>query len=334
MKEKSALLEQRIRGCLKSQYGIEVATLILLPWGADIHASIYKAQAHDQSSYFIKLKPGYSQDISITIITLLCKTGIRQIIPLIPTIHGQFTQRLGGNTLSVFPFIEGQDGFSRELTDTQWRTLGKALRQIHETEVPPSIQTMMRREDYSPKWRQVVRSFYPLIESDPKGDKIAVELMMFMKKYAPIIHRLVDRAEQLAKKIQNQSPKFVLCHSDIHGGNVLIDKTGAIYIVDWDDPIMAPRERDLMFIGGGVNNVWNKPHEEEWFYKGYGKTEVNRELLAYYRYERIVEDIEVYGQALLLETGEGHDRLKLYKEFMSQFEPQGVIEIALKADEN
>ena len=25
---------------------------------------------------------------------------------------------------------------------------------------------------------------------------------------------------------------------------------------------MAPKERDLMFIGGGVANVWNHPSEE------------------------------------------------------------------------
>lgn len=334
MKEKSALLEQRIIECLKNQYGIEATTLTLLPWGADIHASIYKAQTLDQSSYFIKLKPRNSHNISVTILTLLRNAGIQQIIPLIPTIQGQFTQRLGDDSISVFPFIEGQDGFSRELTDTQWTELGKALRQIHEINVPPPIQGMMRQETYSPKWRQAVRSLYTFMKSEPKGDKIAVELHTFMKKQASAIHRLVDRAEQLAQKIQNQSPKFVLCHSDIHGGNVLIDKTDAIYIVDWDDPIMAPKERDLMFIGGGVNNVWNKPHEAECFYKGYGKTEVNMELLAYYRHERIVEDIAVYGQALLLETEQGHDRLKLYEEFMSQFEPLGVVEIAFKTDED
>lgn len=53
------------------------------------------------------------------------------------------------------------------------------------------------------------------------------------------------------------------------------------YLVDWDDPIMAPKERDLMFIGGGVGNVWNRSHEEELFYEGYGKVDVNPVLLAY-----------------------------------------------------
>ena len=110
-----------------------------------------------------------------------------------------------------------------------------------------------------------------------------------------------------------------------------MDRRDAIYMVDWDAPIMAPKERDLMFIGGAVANVWNQPREEELFYKGYGKAEVNMEILAYYRHERIVEDIAEYGQQLLLtSTGDQQDRLQLYKHFVAQFEPQGVVEIAFK----
>ena len=113
-----------------------------------------------------------------------------------------------------------------------------------------------------------------------------------MKEHMPTIQRLVDRAEQLGQKAAKINRlNSCLCHSDIHGGNVLMDENDIIYIVDWDEPIMAPKERDLMFIGGGVANVWNKPHEEEFFYKGYGKTEINMTILAYYRHERIVEDI-------------------------------------------
>lgn len=121
------------------------------------------------------------------------------------------------------PFIEGQDGFSRDLTDDQWLTLGKVMRQIHEIDVPSSIQRMIRREDYSPKWREAVRSLYAYIESEQSGDEIALKLMAFMKKHSVTIHRLVDRAEQLGKQIQEQLPEFVLCHSGIHGGNVLMD---------------------------------------------------------------------------------------------------------------
>ncbi len=333
MIEKSPLSEQHIIDCLKINYGIEVATLTFLPLGADMHASVYKAQTYNQSSYFVKLKRGHHYDNSAIIIALLCNAEIQQIIPVVKTISGQATQRVDDFTLTVSPFIDGQDGFSRDLTGDQWYTLGKVMRQIHQINVPLGVQAKIRRESYSPKWRQAVRSLYPLIEFEPSGDMIAVNLLTFMKKHIPSIHRLVDRAEQLAQMAQGQSSEFVLCHSDLHGGNVLIDENDTIYIVDWDDPIIAPKERDLMFIGGGVANVWNKPHEKELFYKGYEKAEVNMTLLAYYRHERIVEDIAIYGQQILLTTAGGQDRVEWYKQFIAQFDPQGVVEIAFKTDE-
>jgi len=331
---KQVLSDQRIIDCLNTDYGIKVARLIFLPIGADMNASVYKAEADNQSSYFIKLKHGHHHDISATTIALLHDAGIQQIIPPIKNTRGQPIQHVDDFTLIVSPFIEGQDGFSRDLTDDQWVTLGKVMRQIHEIDVPPSIQRKIRREDYSPKWREAVRSLYADIESNPSTDEISSKFIAFMKDHAAVIHRLVNRAEQLGKQIQDQSPDFVLCHSDIHGGNVLIDGNYIIYMVDWDDPIMAPKERDLMFIGGGVANVWNKPYEENYFYQGYGNIEINMAILAYYRHERIVEDIALIGQQLLMTSVDNQIRMESYKHFTDQFEPRGVVEIAFKTDEN
>ncbi len=330
MLEKQPVSEQCIVDCLITDYGIDVSTITFLPLGADMHASVYKAQAYNRSSYFVKLKLSDHPDISALVIGFLQDAGIKQIIPIFKTIHNQLTQRIGEFTLTVSPFIEGQDGFSRVLTDDQWIMFGRTLRKIHEIKVPSSIQDTLRQESYSPQWREAVRSLYAHIESEPRGDEIAVQLLAFMKQHIASIHRLVERAEQLAQKLQKESPEFVLCHSDIHGGNLLMDRRDAIYMVDWDAPIMAPKERDLMFIGGGVANVWNQSHEEDLFYKGYGKTEVNMEILAYYRHERIVEDIAIYGRQLLLTTTGGQDRIESYKHFVAQFEPQGVVEIAFK----
>ncbi len=330
MIEKQPLPDQLIINCLNADYGIEVTVLTFLPLGADMNASVYKAQTYDQASYFVKLKRGHHHDIGIEIVELLHDAGIKEIIPPVKTILGQSTQHIEDFTLIVYPFVKGQDGFSSNLTDNQWFKLGNALRQIHEIDVPASIQNRVRREVYSPKWREVVRSLYIHIEAEPIGDEIALKLLKFMKKNILSIRRLVDRAEQLGQKLQDQSHKLVLCHSDIHGGNVLIDGNDSIYIVDWDDPIMAPKERDLMFIGGGVANVWNNPLEEEFFYKGYGKTNINKVILAYYRHERIVEDIAEYGQVLLLTSDGGEDRLEMYKQFMGMFKPNGVVDIAFR----
>ncbi|MBS0649635.1 MAG: aminoglycoside phosphotransferase family protein [Verrucomicrobia bacterium] len=332
MLEKHDLPDSMIMKCLKTHYGIDASSLTFLPLGADVNASIYKVQAIDQTSYFIKVKHGHHHDVSVDILELLKSAGVQQIIPPIKTVQGKPTQPIDDFTLILYPFVEGQDGFSRNLTDDQWIQLGKALKQVHLIEVPASIQNRIRKETYSPKWREAVRSLYPRIEAESSTDEIGLTLQMSMKKNMPAIRQLVDRAEQLGKKLQAESPTFVLCHSDIHAGNVLLDGNNAFYIVDWDDPIMAPKERDLMFIGGGVGNVWNHPHEEKLFYQGYGKTEVDLTCLAYYRHERIVEDIAIYGQELLLSTSGRNNRQEMYRHFIDMFEPGGVVDIAFKID--
>ncbi len=330
MIEKQPISDKRIIDCLISDYGIEVTTLTFLPLGADIDASVYKADTRNQLSYFVKLKRGHGHDISTFIISLLHDAGIQQIILPLETKSGQTSQQLDNFTLIVYPFVEGRDGFCHDLTDDQWIMFGKVMRQVHDIDVPPQVQSMIRREVYSPKWREAVRSLYTYIESEPSSDEVALKLVTFMKKHMASIHQLVDQAEQLSHKIKDQLHKFVLCHSDIHGGNVLINGKDTFYIVDWDEPIMAPKERDLMFIGGGVANVWNQSHEEALFYKGYGETEINMTLLAYYRHERIVEDIALICQQLLLTTTGGQNRIESYKHFVDQFEPQGVVDIAFK----
>lgn len=333
MTEKQSLSPQYMIDCLNINYGIAVNTLVFLPLGADMNASVYKAETQDGLSYFVKLKCGHHDDISLAVLELLQASGIQQIIPPIKTIDSKPTQRIDDFTLTVYPFVDGQNGFCYNLTDAQWVALGKVLRKVHELDVPLSIKDRIRKEIYSSKWREAVRSLDAHIDENLTGDETALKLQTFMKEHRAVIHRLVDRAESLSQKSQEQLPEFVLCHSDIHGGNVLIDGNGAIYIVDWDEPIMAPKERDLMFIGGGVANIWNNPREEESFYKGYGNTKINMTILAYYRHERILEDIVEYAQALLMTSREGEDRLEMYTQFMDMFEPHGVVDIAFKTDE-
>lgn len=334
MIEKQPLSHESVISCLQANYAIEVASLVFLPLGADLNAAVYKAQALDQRSYFIKLRRGHHHDLSVAIAELLCNAGVQQIIPPIKTIQNRATVRLNDWTLIVYPFVEGKDGFSRDLTENQWIQLGHALKQIHATKVPLSLQNEMRRETYSPQWRELLKPLFIHLEAEPNGDTISLKLTQFMKEHLQEIRRLVDRAEQLAQNLQKQSLEFVLCHSDIHGGNVLLKGKNTLYIVDWDDPILAPKERDLMFIGGGVANVWNKPQEERFFYKGYEKTDINFTALAYYRHERIVEDMAIYAQQLLLTVEGGEARQEMYKHFIAMFEPQGVVDIAFKTDEN
>jgi len=122
---------------------------------------------------------------------------------------------------------------------------------------------------------------------------------------------------------------LVLCHADLHAGNLLITPDGALYVVDWDTLILAPQERDLMFVGGGLfRNQRSAEDEIRLFYAGYGPAAVDRVALAYYRYERIVEDVAAYAEQILATDAGGADRANGLRQFTSQFDPGGVVEFA------
>ena len=137
---------------------------------------------------------------------------------------------------------------------------------------------------------------------------------------------IVQRAGDLAGALSKMPGRFVLCHTDIHAGNVLVGSGGSLHIVDWDGPRLAPKERDLMFIGGGVGGTWNKPEETVHFYKGYGAAEIDPVALAYYRYERIVEDIAVTCEQVFL--GHREDRKESLAQLEAQSRPGDVVDIA------
>ncbi|MBN2148882.1 MAG: phosphotransferase [Anaerolineales bacterium] len=164
---------------------------------------------------------------------------------------------------------------------------------------------------------------------------------MFDKKYTLFlrdkreeIYDLIARAEDRAQALRAQPSEFVLCHSDVHAGNILIASSGRLYIVDWDEPILAPKERDLMFVGGGQGFVGCAAEEEEaLFYRGYGQTLIDRRGLAYYRFERIIQDIAAYCEQLLLNSDGGKDREQSLEYVMSNFMPNSTIAMAYRSEE-
>ncbi|HAT9376300.1 TPA: aminoglycoside O-phosphotransferase APH(9)-Ia [Legionella pneumophila subsp. pneumophila] len=325
------ITDQHLIALLKIYYGIDIHTVQLIVGGADMNAFGYKADS-ESNSYFVKLKYGHHDEINLSIIRLLHDSGIKEIIFPIYTRDTKLFQQIDHFKIIVYPFINAPNGFTQNLTEKQWHQLGKVLRQIHETSVPTAIQQRLRKETYSPKWREMVRSFYNKIGFDDSDDQITTDFKTFFNQKIDSIHRLVDSSEELSKKIQLDLDKYVLCHSDVHAGNVLVVNEGSIFIIDWDEPMLAPKERDLMFIGGGIGNVWNKPHEIDYFYEGYGKTNVDKIILSYYRHERIVEDIAVYGQDLLSRDQNNESRLESFKHFKSMFDPNDVVEIAFSSD--
>jgi spectinomycin phosphotransferase len=240
---------------------------------------------------------------------------------------------VGVFTTILYPYIESHNGYEIDLSERHWREFGTALKSIHTAIVPQTLIKRIQQETFSPQWREIVKTFLRRIVDNSFDDPVAVKLAAFLKAKRDEVLGLVGRAERHAQTLQARSLEYILCHSDIHAGNILIDANDSFYIVDWDNPILAPKERDLMFVGGGQGFSGHTAQEEEiLFYRGYGQVQLDPIALAYYRYERIIQDIAIYCEQIFLTNEGGEDREQSLQYLMSNFLPDGTIETAYKSD--
>ncbi len=332
MLEKPDLADDLIIDCLQRDYGLRITTIEFLPLGADVNTAVYRAIASDATPYFMKLRGGDFNELTITVPHYLETQGISHLIRPIETRDGRLWTRIDRFAVILSPFITGQDGFTLHLTDRQWIELGETLKGVHSAKLPADIVDRLPRETYSSHWRDRVRTFQTRVGSTSFADPISAKLADLMRSEQDVVSRLVRRAEELATELQSRSLDFVVCHADIHGGNVLLDDSGKLYVVDWDTLILAPKERDLMFVGAGIGKGWNTPRESALFYRGYGATEIDAVALAYYRYERIVEDIAAYCEQILESDPDNKDRAQGFDFLSRQFLPNEVIDIAFTSD--
>jgi spectinomycin phosphotransferase len=333
--EKPNISDSLIIDRVQDSYALHVNELTFLPLGADQGTAVYRVVGDNGKAYFLKVRKGF-EEITVTVPLFLQSQGVQEIISPIETSSKQGWADFGEYKLILYPFVEGQNGFEMELSDDHRRSLGASLKKIHAVQLPPELQQLIPQETFSPTWRESMKSFLKQVDEITYSEPTAQKLAQFIKSRQREIHRLLERADALASRVYPAS-EFVLCHTDIHGGNILLcnigqlpDVTEKLYAVDWDNPLLAPKERDLMFIGGGIDEIWKTKDSEAVFYEGYGKTEINMAALAYYRYERVIEDLAVICEQLLLTDEGGADRERSFGWFTSNFEPGQTIEIADK----
>ncbi len=329
MLEKPALADDQLVSIIRADFGIELASVEFLPIGADVDTAVYKGVANDGAEYFIKLRRGARADIGVRIPQALVENDVEHIIaPILTTSDGLWAQ-LDGYLVTLAPFISSDDGFGRDLADGQWFALGQALRGIHDAALPEAIYASLPREEFADDWRELVRAF--LLQSNRPDfvDDAAEEMAQIMRAHQAVVSELLTHAQRLGDELRAEDLEFVPCHADIHAGNILIDHDERLYIVDWDTFMHAPKERDLMFIGGGIGDSWRGAHTERPFYAGYGSVEVDLRIIAYYRCERIIQDITEYGKQLLLSPEGGADRAQAVHYVASNFRPGSTIDIAL-----
>lgn len=300
MREKPNVVEDDLLACLHERYGITTVTLDFLPLGADYDAGVYRVRGEDGNSYLLKIKSGPLYEPGYLVSRYLREQGIASVVTPIPTKSNALWTQVGTWTTLVFPFIEGDTSWTG-MTAQQWQETGRTLKQIHQVVLPAKGFEGVRKETFDPseyaRWLRAFDAQHAHTEGKNAAERLILSAWI---TYRDTIHTAVASLEKLAEALQQRSGPYVICHADLHASNLLRTQDGCVFVIDWDDVKLAPRERDFIYAREQRANgpSWDNTTP---FFQGYGETEIDWTALTYYLWERVAQDLIAYAESALFE---------------------------------
>lgn len=330
MPEPLAIPDREILERLRARYDLDAGTLEFLPIGYDADAWTYRVHTGD-GDRFLKIRRGPTHEAGPAVPHLLAARGIPHLIEPIPTVTGAPFDE-GDLSFILFPFVEGESGGRVGLSPAQWAELGATMRSVHDLPFDDDFGSILRTEDFVPTRAGLLREVDRRVGAGEEGDDPARRALADLwRSRRDQIERLAARTEALAPLARDRRRPFVICHADIHAWNVLVPPSGDIVIVDWDDAMLAPRERDLMFVDGVAGGHAADPPA---FFHGYGDGELDPVVLAYYRVEWAEQDLAGFAATIVLDPDAGDTAMAESLDIITKMlAPGGEIEIVTRAHE-
>ena len=283
MREPPTIAEERLRACLREQYGLAAVTLEFLPRGRDYNAGVYRVVSEQGTAYLLKVTSRSLPAPSFLVPRALHDQGITAVVAPVPTRGNTLWARLAGWTVIVYPWISGESSLTG-MTPALWRETGAIFKRIHQAELPPDVRSLLRAETFdSSEYIQWVRTFEAQYLHARDGESGAARaLRAAWATHQPTIHAVAASLETLAAALQSRPLPQVICHADLHPANLLRDAVGRVFVIDWDEVMLAPKERDFIFI---------REPQAAAFWEGYEQRAIDWVALTYFRWERVVQDL-------------------------------------------
>jgi spectinomycin phosphotransferase len=285
-----------LKKVINEKFGIRVFSFKLVPkWEAP---RAYITEASSQTTFFLKI---YSDD-SIPDSAfrfahdLYAKAGITNITRSIPTSNGQMRIQIGGvQTAALFSLISGKTAEEQKLPDGQLERLGELIAKIHHSKSVVG-EYSVTEEFAIPFKDRLLGIFNAMSEISSGSTKFKKRLKLFLEPHRAKFLQELETLEGLQYKVVRKNLEFVNCHGKPSPGNVLSSNSGEVYLLDWDDPIFAPKEKDLLFFKDKIEPVM----------KGYSlfskDINIDQEVMAFYGHMWNLGEIADYGGKILFEN--------------------------------
>jgi spectinomycin phosphotransferase len=317
-----------LRRVLATEFGLKVNTIEGNDAGVDRSAQRFRVHADDPrtgSGWFaVKWSTGGST-AGLLVPSALAAASVAGVPGPRLARDGRpwADQRAGGDVgrLSVVPWVGARQALAGGLSEAQWRAFGRLLAAVHSYRPTGGISAALPPVSHTSELAAVARTD-ALVGDDRDGPQDATAALW--REHRGRIRAAAEAVPRLAGHIT----PAVLCHADPHLGNVLAPKTGAaadgdggggdddssVWLVDWDDAVLATPELDLMFVlGATYGSEWIGDRERTWFARGYLDSgastagdlvrAANPARLQYYRLVRALIDVaDLTSEAVLPPT--------------------------------
>jgi thiamine kinase-like enzyme len=311
---------------IRRAYGLQVERLTYLRQAWVAHC--YAVDCAGDKRFFLKFYEQerqarfYARDLAFYLSLcdqLVSKQLLRAVARPIPTSHKQFALPFDGHLMILFEWIEGQTvGFER-LSDEVLAKVATAVGRLHKS--TPQIEwSNPPREGFDLPFQEALLNNLDVLETVTPADSIGRQgLRDLLLPHKPEVRRLLARLQELQARVRGTYHAMVICHTDLRGGNMILDDRGTLHLLDWEGALLAPPEHDLHFF------EWDErfeslfvPHYE----RAFRPVHLDREMLGFYYYRRNLEDLADWVMRILYEdNGDEQDQEDL----------QGIVEDCISA---
>lgn len=322
---------RQVADWVRADFGLVVSAMDEVSHGADQHARLWLAQASDGARYAVKLSGG-GTPAGLVVTAYLAAQRVPGIAAPLRTLDGRLWGDRDGRRLSVVPWVSDQRALDGPMTEAHWRAYGEVLAAVHAVPVTEELARLLPAGGAA--YPSIVTATRDVAErlrgpADP-GDPLVGEVAASWSAAADRVSTLIREVERLAAEQRDRPrPAAVVCHGDPHLGNLLLGPGGQVWLIDWDDAVLAPPECDLMFVVGGVLAFAPITAElEKAALAGYGPYDVDATRLAWFLAVRALDDLSDWTRQALDLAASAADRATAARIVRGLVSPVGLVTLA------
>jgi spectinomycin phosphotransferase len=177
----------------------------------------------------------------------LSEAGHEYILAPIANGEGRLVHQLGRFPVVVLPLVEGATLFESGVRPGEVDVISQLCQRLHDA----ACTAPLPRETYTFPFADELRdSLEAATRAGPHCGPFGEALQARIERNRGAIHGMVAEANRLAAACRADPDTLVLTHGEPNPGNVLRDRAGRLYLIDWGDLMYGPPERDWAMLGG------------------------------------------------------------------------------------